>query len=93
MRNFLKPALMALLLAGSAVATVSSASAHDYNGGYDQSYGNRDYRSYGNGDYRDHGSWHSRDRGRGDWYRHDRFEHSHYRGYDRHDWRDHRYGD
>ena len=90
MRNFLKPALMALLLAGSAVATVSSASAHDYYGGYDQSYGNGDYRNH------DHGGWRyrDRDRGYGSWYRHDRFEHSRYRdgGHDRHDWRDHRHG-
>lgn len=89
MKTLLKPVLMAVLLAGSAVATVSPASAHDYYGGYDQSYGYHRHGDYGDRDryrHRDHDDW--RDRGYGDRYGHGDYGRSRYS--DHRDWRDHR---
>jgi hypothetical protein len=84
MRPLLKSALVAVLLAGTAAATISTASAHEYDGygygdGYhDSYYHHRDYRDHDRSDrdwyhHRDYGRWHDRDgwNGRNHWH-HDR---------------------
>ena len=76
MKRFLKSALIAVLLAGSAVATATAASAHD---GYGRS------SSYGSYQHEDRG-----DRDRGDRGRHSRFnrDRGDRGGYQRHGHRD-----
>lgn len=66
MKRFLKSTLIAVLLAGSAVATATSASAHD---GYYRDYGRSSW--YGGYQHEDRGD---RDRGGRGWGRHSHFD-------------------